>query len=141
MKNYPVFNLPAVPHKDAASGNRIFSTAEIDYFLFVRVPQDFGRHYELYQVDEVADTIEKLCCKGLWEHDRGRPWYRFKSENLNMDPGYHMYRLSFVNYSTNDTSQLYISYIIQSNNPEKPYMYMDKENRKCNCNADSTSGS
>lgn len=133
MKDYPVFNLIAVPHRDVASANRVFNTSEIDYFLFVKVPQEFGRHFELYRVDEILEKEEKVCCKDMWEHDRGRPWYRFKSEKLNMDPGYHIYRLSFVNYSTNDTSMLFISYIIQSNGPEKPYIYMDPENRRCNC--------
>lgn len=131
---YPVFQLNAVPHKDVASASKVFSLQEVEYFLFIRVAPDFARNFELYQVDEIRDEAEFVCPKYLWEHDPGRMWYRFHSKMLNLETGYHTYRLSFVNTFTHDTSLLYIAYVIQNNNPKKPYMYMDKENRKCNCN-------
>lgn len=125
MKDCPVFNLVAVPHKDMSTACRVFNTSEIDYHLFVKVPVDIAKNCVLYQVAEVADKIS-MCGPDMWEHDIGRIWYKFISHKLNMIAGHHVYRLSFVNYRTNDTIQLYMSYIIQDNNPAKPYYYMEE---------------
>lgn len=133
MKEFPAFRLNAVPHHDIASASKVFSLQEFEYYLFVKVDEKFAKVYELYQVDEIVDGAEFICNCHLWEHEPYRPWYKFTSHKLNRDPGYHIYRLSFVNTYNNDTCQLYIAYVVQSNNPEKPYMYMDKTNRKCNC--------
>ena len=131
--NYPSFSIHAVLHKDMASASKVFNEEEIEYFLFIRIPDDLAEVYELYQVDEIRDKAEFVCHKDIWEHDPGRVWYRFKAKMLNMRTGYHVYRLSMVNTVTNDTCQLYISYVVQSNKPEKPYMYMDEGERKCGC--------
>lgn len=129
MNEYPNFNLVAVPHKDIGSASRVFSSYEIEHFLFVKVDSMFARDYELYQVHEVVDDVRPVCCKRLWEHDPGRPWYRFESARLNLGVGYHCYRLSFVNTRTNNTSVRYIAYAIQSADADKPYMYMDDARR------------
>ena len=136
--SYHAFELDAVPHKDVALYSKVFSAQEVEYFLFVRVSAEIAHHFTLYQVDEIRDDAEFVCPKDLWEHDPGRMWYRFNSAKLNMETGYHTYRLSFVNTYTNDTMILYIAYVIQNNNPDKPYMYMNKENRRCNCNGKNT---
>ena len=128
-----IFQLEAVPHKFVALASKVFSLQEVQHFLFVKVDAEFAKTYELYQVAEIQDKAEYLCDKNLWEHDPGRIWYRFRSHQLNLTTGYHTYRLSFVNTITNDTALLYIAYVIQNNDPDKPYIYMDKENRKCNC--------
>lgn len=130
---YPSFMLDAVRHKDVASASKLFSLQEFEYFLFVRVPTGIAKSYELYQVDEIRDKDEFVCHKDLWEHDPGRVWYKFKSAMLNKDGGYHTYRLSFVNTTTNDTCLLYMSYVVQTNKPNKPYLYMDKDERTCSC--------
>ena len=101
--------------------------------MFVQIDPEIAHHFELYQVDEIRDEAELVCHKDLWEHDPNRIWYRFKSEKLNLETGYHIYRMSFVNVRNNDTTQLYFAYVIQNNKPDKPYMYMDRENRTCNC--------
>lgn len=124
----PVFMLDAVPHHQVASFSKVFSLPEVEYFLYVRIPAEITKTYELYQVSEIRDEAEVLCDKNLWEHDPSRIWYRFHSEKLNLNTGYHMYRLSFVNVFHNETCTLYISYVIQNNKPEKPYNYMDKDN-------------
>ena len=131
---YPTFQISAVKYKDVAANSRVISASEVEYFLYVSVPAEIARCFELYQVDEIKDKAEFVCRKGLWDHEPGRRWYRFKSHMLNLESGYHIYRLSFVNTRTNDTLLLYFAYTLQTNDPKKPYDYMDKENRKCNCN-------
>lgn len=77
--------------------------------------------------DTDTDTEESTSSKTKtpWEHEPYRIWYKFKSELLNMETGYHQYRMSFRNNFTGDTCLLYFAYIIQNNNPDKPYYYME----------------
>ncbi len=130
---YETFQLEAAPHKDLAMVSKLFSLQQVQHFLYVKIDPEFAKCFALYQVAEIREDAEIVCPKNLWKHEPGRIWYRFNTDKLNLETGYHNYRLSFVNIHTNDTSLLYIAYIIQNNKPDKPYMYMDKENRKCNC--------
>lgn len=129
----PVFKLDAVPYKHASSFSRVFSISEVEYFLFVEVPVDVAKRFELCQVSEVSDEVVAISDEDLWEHDPFRKWYKFRTDKLNLDTGYHMYRLLFMSRHADDTCTLYISYVIQNNKPEQPYNYMDKYNRECNC--------
>ena len=131
MKQYPAFKLNAVTHDRLAGESPVFSLSEFEYFLFVRVPSDIAKCYELYQVDEIVNKAEFICHKNLWHHDRGRVWYKFHAAMLNKHPGLHTYRLSFVNPSNMDTLQLYMGYVVQDSDPDRPYEYMDPSNRVC----------
>lgn len=151
-KEFPSFRLDAVKHEKVAFASELFSLQQVEEYLFVRVPVYIAREYELYQVDEIrctaipledpdsdsdsdrdSDSDSEEPETKLWEHDPKRIWYKFKSKLLNMETGYHTYRLSFKNLFNNDTCLLYIAYTIQNNKPDKPYMYMDRESRTCNC--------
>jgi hypothetical protein len=58
---------------------------------------------------------------------RYRPWIDIKSTALNMDVGHHVYKLHFRQKYTNVLSNLFFAYTIQNDNPEKPYIYMNRE--------------
>lgn len=58
------------------------------------------------------------------------PYIDVVVEGLNTTPGQHDYQIQYVDILTDDISRLYFSYIVQNDNPEKPYIYMD-ESRKC----------
>ena len=126
---YPVFMLEATTHDEASINNKLFSTSQIEHFLYVKIPAEVTKRFGLYQVSEIRDTAEVLSDENLWEHDPNRVWYRFRSDKLNMTAGYHQYRLSFVNLFTNETCELFMSYTIQDNSPDKPYYYMENANR------------
>lgn len=132
MLTYPVFKVNAVEHKDLASASEVFSLSQFEYYLFVRIPEHIAKVYELYQVDEIVDKAEFVCHKNLWHHDRGRVWYKFHAGMLNKKPGLHVYRLSFVNPCCMNTIQLYMGYVVQDSNPDKPYVYMNKDG-VCGC--------
>ena len=75
--------------------------------------------------DSDSDSDSEDDPKYPWEHDKGRIWYKFKSELLDMETGYHQYRMSFKNSVTGDTCLLYFAYRIQNNYTDKPYYYME----------------
>ena len=53
-------------------------------------------------------------------------WIDISVSNINTEVGYHLYRITMQDKSFNDLFILYFSYIIQDDNPEKSYIYMDR---------------
>lgn len=130
-KEFPSFHLDAVTHDKMSYVSELFSRQQVEPYLYVKIPPYIAREYELTQVDEIKDRAYPLESKDsdetpLWEHDSRRMWYKFRSDILDMETGYHNYRLTFQNRITGDTCLLYIAYTIQNNNPDKPYIYMDE---------------
>ena len=125
----PVFSLEAtldaVPHKQLPSRTRIFSIHDMEYYLWIRVNPEIAKNYTLYGLDEVGSTKKYDINLGdICYHETNRIWYRLNSMMLNRNSGQHVYRMHFVNRQTESTISLYFSYIVQTENPEKPYLYM-----------------
>lgn len=135
MTQQPVFSLDAVLHKDLANATKLFSIHDMEYFLWIKIDPEIARYFELYELDEVDInkkydlTVDEFCT-----HEPHRIWYKFNSMLLNRDPGQHVYRMHMVNKMTGNTISLYFSYIVQREDPAKPYIYMpnliDKDVRK-----------
>lgn len=53
-------------------------------------------------------------------------WIDIPFDCLNLDIGLHDYTIEFVNIITGDTYYQYFCYRIQSDNPYKPYVYIDR---------------
>lgn len=55
----------------------------------------------------------------------GKPWLRMETDLLNTDPGFHMYKFSFVDIGIDDIVSLYLTYHIQTDTPnQSSYVYM-----------------
>lgn len=65
------------------------------------------------------------CPVGHYEYNNGR-WIDIPVDCLNLDTGYHQYLVEFINNVTADTLYLYFSYMIQNDDPDKPYIYMNR---------------
>ena len=125
----PAFRIEAVNHHDLASATKLFNVHEADYHLFVHIPVEVSRNYALYEIEEVSGNVSKPYSLDFVSHDRGHPWYRLISDVMNKEIGHHTYKMSFVNKQTDEVCSLYFAYVIQSNNPDKPYVYMDRGDR------------
>ena len=92
----------------------------------MHVPEDIARHFTIYQVDKFVDGVYELCnFSGFIDRDGLHPWISFLSGFLDKSVGQHIYRLSLVNTATHDICALYFSYIMQTENVDKPYVYMN----------------
>ena len=121
---YPAFRLDAVPFGFSALASKVFSIAQVEKILYIRVHPEIAKQFELDSVTEIKEknkTLSKKACT----HDTSRIWYKFDPEYLNLKAGYHQYRMEFTNITTGDACQLYFAYTIQDNDPEKPYYYME----------------
>ena len=56
-----------------------------------------------------------------------RIWIEIDKSVVSFDPGFHMYQLVFDDSGTGSILNLYFSYHIQDNNPDKDYIYMNRE--------------
>lgn len=125
MQTNPVFSLDAVQHKDLYTATKIVNIHDFEYYLWVRVDPEISKYYGFYQLDEVGTDVKfDINLSDICSHEPGRIWYRFTSLMLNTKPGQHVYRMHMVNTQSENTISLYFSYIIQREDPEKPYIYM-----------------
>lgn len=132
--NYPVLTLDACERADLPKHSKIWATDELQPRVNVYLTPDIVRGFSTYQIDEITDgSVAEIPAADSFKQDRN--WIDIDTSNLNISPGYHLYRLSLINTSTQDIIYLYFAYTIQDSNPDKSYVYM-KENCKCtNCPA------
>lgn len=123
---YPSFRLNAVTHDKLSSQTKVFNLKEVDYHLFIRVPDNVYKEYEMYQLDEVDSKVTRIIESSMIDHDRGNPWYRIIFDSLNKSIGLHTYKLCMVSTITNNTLNLYFGYVIQNDNPDRSYIYMNR---------------
>lgn len=125
--------LVACCYDEVSRHTQVINKAQFPYWVWIQLPKCVLRDYEIYQVDEVfpgsgeCDWIDQVV------RESGRPWLRFPNTMLSLTAGKHMYKLSFVNRYTDEAVDYYFSYIVQDSNPDKPYIYMNR-------NTDTTSG-
>ena len=55
------------------------------------------------------------------------PWIDINTSILNQEIGNHVYVFRFMNNLVNHTLDLYASYNIRFNDPDKPYIYIERE--------------
>lgn len=132
----PVFKLDASVRKDVPMNTPVLNKDEMEYYIWIKVPREYIYFYRLYRILEIGEHVTPLCIFNFCSHEGG-PWYRIVSGALNQHPGYHIYRMQFVDICTNETTSLYFAYMLQDDSPDKPYLYMDPDERTCCCNGTS----
>lgn len=122
-----IFTVCAGPIAELASQTCIFSECQIESVLYVRVPYQICTQYDLLNITQVSDSVNTpIDTDEYVTYLRYRPWIDIVSSALDMTPGHHMYRIQFKQRYTNIPTSLFFAYTIQSDNPEKPYIYMEE---------------
>ena len=114
----------ACTHDKLSSNTRVINDDRFGHCLYVKLPSDILHNFSIYEITEV-DTDDYLDIRFNTKCDK--PWLEIDKTYLNTNPGYHSYQIGLVNKLTDDTATLYFGYIIQSNNPDKPYIYMNRD--------------
>lgn len=122
----PLFSLEACDFDDLNLHNKVFNSATVEYYLWIHLPLNMIRDCELFQISEIAPRNKELSWNGLVERECDKPWLKVTTSLLDTSVGSHLYKFSFVHRYTNDVVSVYISYTIQNDNPDKPYVYMNK---------------
>lgn len=126
MMTVPVFLLDA--DRRGKYKSPVFNRNEVQSFLYVHIPLELSAEFKLFQLDATAPKHQRIeCFTEFIYRDYGKPYFKIKTENLDLTIGLHTYMMSLVNIRTNDVISLYFSYIIQDDNPDTPYIYMKRE--------------
>lgn len=133
IETIPVFNMKASVRSEVSCNTVVINKDEMEYYLWIKVPREYIQFHRLYKLEEIGEHVIPLCIFSFCEYEGG-PWYKIISNALNLEPGYHIYRMMFVDRCTNETTSLYFAYILQDDSPDKPYIYLDKSKRGCCCN-------
>ncbi|MBO4542802.1 MAG: hypothetical protein J5725_06415 [Bacteroidales bacterium] len=78
---------------------------------------------EIYNLN----TSEDLDFADKTTRDEQKPWIDIDSTILDTTAGQHTYRMTFSKEGVNLKATCWFSYTIQDNNPEKPYIYMERD--------------
>lgn len=137
MKTYPVFKLTACEHKELNKNTPVVNINEVDYYLYVELPFPATDPVRLYSVKEVTNRdVDSTDIYNGDHDDNYQPlikqdsnhWLKIASKIMNLTAGQHVYRLAFMKADQSDLEiPLYISYIIQDDCPERPYIYMERK--------------
>lgn len=113
--------------KPEAISSPVININEFPGIVPILLPDGFNHIHRLYDVHEMSPkwvAVESFQDK--FTSKQPTPWIDVKSLDLNLAPGYHKYRLSFIDICTNDTTYLYFAYQVQTDAPDKPYLYMER---------------
>lgn len=123
--------LNACKYECLPMNTRIFNISTLSQSTWIYVPLDNHYQWILYTMIEllpnklsendstvgVPDYVEQVPCK---------PWVKIDTHGLNTEIGTHIYQLKYISANSTDETILYFSYVIQNNNPNKPYIYMQR---------------
>lgn len=132
MINADVFQLNAVPYSELAANSEIFNTVQLTPMLCVRIPTEVFKDCKLlgvYNTDRPDDKDLNILSSCIVH--KFNPWVDIDTCALCQKIGYHVYAMIFESCVTRCRVQLYFGYTIQSDEPDKPYVYMDKEGCAC----------
>lgn len=118
--------LQSCEYKDLAKNCKVFNLSTLNYHLWIYLNPEMVRDTyfnKAFEIGPDADNSKIFPDTFI----REGIWIRVNMQYLNLKPGKHTIQLDFVDRYTDDDFSLYVSYIIQDDNPEKPYVYMKED--------------
>jgi len=108
------------------SHTRVYNSKDFSDIVCVKLPPEMPRDMELSEIynltaSEEIDYIDQVT------RDEHKPWVDISSSILDLTPGQHTYRMTFSKPDCRLKATCWFAYIIQENNPEKPYIYMKRD--------------
>lgn len=111
---------------DLPLNTRIYNSKDFDEIVCIKLPPELPRDMSLAEIYNL-NASEDVDFADNVTRDEHKPWIDIDSSILDLTAGQHTYRLTFKKVDWKLTATCWFSYIIQDNNPEKPYIYMDRE--------------
>lgn len=127
--------LEACHYKDLSKYCKVFNLNSLEYFLWIYLnPEDVRDTYFRGSVEMDPNSNYERLLKGVYQRE-SQCWLKVNTHLINRSPGKHTVRFIFVDRRTGLDFSLYVSYYMQVDNPEKPYVYMkDSEENKVEYN-------
>lgn len=115
---------------------KIYNSKDFSEIVCVKLPPQMPRDMDLIEIYNL-NASEDVDFADQVTRDEHRPWIDISSSILDLGIGQHTYRMTFAKENCKLKATCWFSYIIQDNNPEKPYIYMDRgENKEENSSSE-----
>lgn len=105
---------------------RIYNSKDFDDIVCVKLPPQMPRDMDLTEIYNL-NASEDVDFADKTTRDEHRPWIDISSDILDLTAGQHTYRMTFQKPDCKLKATCWFCYIIQENNPEKPYIYMTRD--------------
>lgn len=105
---------------------RVFSESGIAPVLSIRVPHEYFT-YSMYGIHQISDSKHAIDISRYVRPRCSPAWLDICTCGLDVSPGQHDYVVRYYDPSTSSYIWAYFGYIIQTENTNKPYLYMDRE--------------
>lgn len=127
MTQDKVMQLNASTYENLAKHSKVFNKATLEYHLWIYLDPEDIRNAYFIEAKEIGPNADNSKLFPDTFERQGQCWIRVNTEYIDTTAGKHTLKLSFVDRFTDDDFSLYVSYIIQDDDPEKPYVYMGQE--------------
>lgn len=105
---------------------KIYNSKDFDEIVCVKLPPQMPRDMDLIEIYNL-NASKDVDFADQVARDEHRPWIDISSSILDLGIGQHTYRITFAKENCKLKATCWFSYIIQDNNPEKPYIYMNRD--------------
>ena len=121
MMNVPIFNVEALPYEEALANAKVFSKHEVNEHLWLKIPVEFAE----FRIDFIGRTmpsevdLTEFSYRDNWATWIKVPVYELKDYNVPQ-----LFKIKFTDLLTLDTHDLFFAYSVQTEDVEKPYIYI-----------------
>lgn len=124
MNPNPNLYLETIYRDKISSVNKVFRRSEFDSIGYLPIHLNIDvRDYKFVSIYSLNPMNFRLF-KEEYNMCLCRAWIDVPVTSLDLSIGYHLYTVQLVNIHTNDIANLYFSYTIQNDEPEKTYLYL-----------------
>lgn len=121
-----VMSLEACRYEDLAKYSKVFNSNASEYHLWIYLnPEDVRTAYFIEAKEIGPNADNSRIFPDTFERE-SQCWIRVNKNYIGTTPGKHTIKLSFVDRYTDTDFSLYVSYYMQVDDPEKPYVYMEE---------------
>ena len=127
MVQLPVCKVESCDFNELPMHTPVWNSKTVEEHVWIHVFPEITQSAEVCGLQRMENkSFVDVEYTGHMSQDACKPWFRIDRDILSMDPGLHIYRLKFVTTISPLPFSVYFAYIIQEDNPEKPYIYMNR---------------
>lgn len=115
----------AVAYCDMASNRPVLNVLQFKDFLYIELPEKTAsEHHQLLSITYASDDSYSLVASPTAVTSR---WVDIPCNLLDSSAGVHSYCITLADPISADVYRLYFTYLIQDDNPDTPYIYMNRQ--------------
>lgn len=122
-----VMCVPAVQRQELSGHTVLFNKQVVaGHNLWISIPQDIACICEIDSIAELSESREEIDISAIY---REGSLIRIPQNIVNRELGLHQFEISLKNVITGDNMYCYFQYHIQDDNPDAPYIYMNRKEK------------